>query len=79
MFWPEIERLLEWNEDEWRRMIRGTSIKRAKVHGLLRNLMVVIGNSGVREFLPKIQRFSGHEDADVRSHAEWAIKKLSRQ
>jgi epoxyqueuosine reductase len=79
MFWPEIERLLDWNEDEWRRVIRGTSIKRARVRGLLRNLMIVVGNSGVREFLPRLQKFLGHEDKDVRSHAQWSVEKLSRQ
>jgi epoxyqueuosine reductase QueG len=51
-------------------------MKRAKIKGLLRNLMVVVGNSGIREFLPKLQRFLTHEDVHVRSHAEWAAKKL---
>ena len=76
LFWPEIDRLLESEEDDWRRMVRGTSMKRAKIKGLLRNLMVVVGNSGIREFLPKLQRFLTHEDVHVRSHAEWAAKKL---
>jgi epoxyqueuosine reductase len=77
LFWPEISRLLDLTEDEWRQMIRGTSMKRAKIKGLLRNLMVVAGNSGVKEFLPKLQRFLTHEDEHVRSHAEWANRKLS--
>ena len=76
LFWPEIDRLLDLEDDDWRRMIRGTSMKRAKIKGLLRNLMVVVGNSGIREFLSKLQRFLTHEDEHVRSHAEWAAKKL---
>ena len=40
------------------------------------DLMVVAGNSGVKEFLPKLQRFFTHEDEHVRSHAEWASRKL---
>ena len=76
LFWPEIGRLLHMADDEWRGMVRGTSMKRAKIKGLLRNLMVVVGNSGVREFLPKLQRFLSHQDEHVRSHAEWARKKL---
>ena len=78
LFWPELERLLDFSEDEWRQRIRGTAMKRAKVKGLLRNLMVVAGNSGSRELLPKLQRFLTHADEHVRSHAEWAIKALSR-
>ena len=76
LFWPEIDQLLDFNDDDWRRAIRGTSMKRAKIKGLLRNLMVVVGNSGVRGFLPKLQRFLTHEDEHVRSHAGWATTKL---
>jgi epoxyqueuosine reductase len=79
LFWPEIARLLDFDDDDWRRAIRGTSMKRAKIKGLLRNLMVVVGNSGVREFLPKLERFVTHEDAHVRSHAAWATTKLKSQ
>ena len=76
LFWPEIGRLLDLDEDDWRRLIRGTSMKRAKIKGLLRNLMVVVGNSGVRDFMPTLDKFLGHEDTHVRSHAEWALRKL---
>jgi epoxyqueuosine reductase len=76
LFWPELDRLLDLTEDEWRQSIRGTSMKRAKVKGLLRNLMVVAGNSGVHRLLPKLQRFLTHDDEHVRSHAAWAVKKL---
>jgi epoxyqueuosine reductase QueG len=46
---------------------------------LLRNLMVVAGNSGLRELAPKVCRFLRHDDEHVRSHAEWAVKKLTEQ
>jgi len=76
LVWPHIHRLLDMNEDGWRQLIRGTAMKRAGVKGLLRNLMVVAGNSGVREFLPKLREFLSHQDQQVRSHAEWAANKL---
>jgi epoxyqueuosine reductase len=76
LFWPEIGRLLDLDEDGWRRLISGTSMKRAKIKGLLRNLMVVVGNSGVRDFMPKLEKFLAHEETHVRSHAEWALRKL---
>ena len=77
LFWPEIDRLLDLSEEEWRVMIRGTSVKRAKIKGLIRNLMVVAGNSGAKAFLPKVQKFLTHEDEQVRSHAEWASRRLN--
>jgi epoxyqueuosine reductase len=76
LFWPEIDRLLDLTETEWQQLVRGTSMKRAKIKGLLRNLMVVAGNSGVREFLPKLRRFFSHDDEHVRSHARWAAERL---
>ena len=77
LFWPEIDRLLDLSEEDWHSLVRGTSMKRAKIKGLLRNLMVVVGNSGVRGFLPKLQKFLAHDDEHVRSHARWAAKKLN--
>jgi epoxyqueuosine reductase len=77
LFWPEIDRLLGMNDDDWRKMIRRTSMKRAKVKGLLRNLMVVAGNSGERGFIAKLRKFLSHEDEHVRTHAKWAIDQLS--
>ena len=78
LFWPELERLLDLNDDEWHSLIRGTAMKRAKVKGLLRNLMIVSGNSGARQLLPKLRKYLAHADEYVRSHADWAIKSLSR-
>ena len=77
LFWPEVEKLLDTQEDEWRSLIKGTAMKRAKVRGLLRNLMVVAGNSGVKELIPRLDRFALHADELVRKHAVWAIEKLT--
>jgi epoxyqueuosine reductase QueG len=46
--------------------------------GLLRNLMVVAGNSGRRDLVTRLRRFLTHEDELVRSHAAWAVEKLER-
>jgi epoxyqueuosine reductase len=76
LFHPEIAKLLDFSDEEWLKAIRGTPLKRAKVKGLLRNLMVVAGNSGLTEFLPRLRRYLKHDDEHVRSHAAWAIRKL---
>jgi len=78
LFWPEIEELLRNDEEQWKEMIRGTAMRRAKVKGLLRNLMVVTGNSGVGRFKTTLARFLDHSDDVVRSHAKWALEKLER-
>ena len=79
LFWPEIEQLLNKDETEWKEMISGTALRRAKVKGLLRNLMVVAGNSGVGEFRNALQKFLEHPEETVRSHAKWAIDKLKHK
>jgi epoxyqueuosine reductase len=79
LMWPQLETLLEWSDDEWTRAIRGTPLKRAKVRGLLRNLMVVAGNSGLKRLIPRLQGFLNHEDEHVREHAAWACAKLESQ
>jgi epoxyqueuosine reductase len=76
LHWPAMETLLNFSDDDWRVAIRGTPLKRAKVRGLLRNLMVVVGNSGLRKLVPRLEPFLQHEDEHVRSHAAWAIRRL---
>jgi epoxyqueuosine reductase len=77
-FWPELESLLARDEQSWRNHLRGSPMNRAKLKGLLRNLMVVAGNSGVREFIPALTRYLSHSDEHVRTHAAWAIRRLDR-
>jgi len=76
LYWPQLETLLGLSDDGWKDAIRGTPLKRAKVKGLLRNLMVVAGNSRRRRLIPRLERFLQHEDEHVRSHAAWAIREL---
>jgi epoxyqueuosine reductase len=76
LFWPRLDTLLDLDEAGWRGLIRGTAMKRAKVKGLLRNLLTVAGNSGARTLVPRLRRFLNHEDAAVREHAAWAIHRL---
>ena len=79
LFWPELQSLLDLSDDEWRQLTRGTALKRAKIKGLLRNLMIVAGNSGLRELTPRLRRFLQHEDEHVRSHAAWALDVLNAE
>jgi len=76
LFWPKIETLLAKDDRQWKELIRGTAMERAKVKGLIRNLMVVAGNSGVKKFAGLLEKFVEHPEESVRSHARWAIEKL---
>ncbi|MCL5006328.1 MAG: tRNA epoxyqueuosine(34) reductase QueG [Acidobacteria bacterium] len=76
LFNPPLEALAELGEDDFRRAFARSPIKRAKYRGWLRNLCVVMGNSGNHQFIPKLKELARHDDPIVREHAEWAIKQL---
>jgi epoxyqueuosine reductase len=76
LFWPAVDELLDLDEDGWRQLIRGTALKRARVSGLIRNLMVIAGNSGLKRLRKKVAAFLDHPEATVRSHAHWAVDQL---
>ncbi|HET9179489.1 MAG TPA: tRNA epoxyqueuosine(34) reductase QueG [Terriglobia bacterium] len=76
LFNPPIAALAQVSEEDFRRAFAHSPIKRPKYRGWLRNLCVVMGNSGDRRFLPRIEELSRHRDPTVREHAGWAIGQL---
>ena len=73
---PDLDWLARMSLEEFREVFRGTPVKRAKYTGLLRNVAIVMGNSGEERFLPILDELASHTDAAVREAAEWAIRKL---
>jgi epoxyqueuosine reductase len=78
LFNPSLESLAAMTEDDFQRIFRKSPIKRVKYRGWLRNLCVVMGNSGDSKFLPRLRYFREHADPIVREHAEWAIQQIMR-
>ena len=76
LFNPPLDTLAQLSEADFRRAFAHSPIKRPKYRGWLRNLCVVMGNSGDRRFIPKLQKLSRHEDPIVREHATWAVGRL---
>jgi epoxyqueuosine reductase len=73
---PELEQLARLSLDEFRRLFRGTPVKRAKHAGLLRNIAIAMGNSGEPGFLSVLPELAEHDDPAVADAAAWAIHKL---
>lgn len=76
LFNPLIDALAQLSEEDFRRAFAHSPIKRPKYAGWLRNLCVVMGNSGDLRFVPKLKELAHHGDAVVREHAEWALGQL---
>ncbi len=62
--------------EEFREMFRGSPVKRARFHGLRRNVVIAMGNSGQECFLPLLEELSRDEDVTVAEHARWALQHL---
>ncbi len=73
---PELSALARMSRDEFDDVFMNSPIKRAKRGGLLRNIMVAMGNSGDKEFVPVIREALYDGDPLVRAHAAWALWKL---
>jgi epoxyqueuosine reductase len=78
LFHPRLEDLTSLSEEDFHRAFSHSPIKRAKYQGWLRNLCVVIGNSGDGRFAPWLEKLRHHIDAVVREHAQWALDRLRR-
>ncbi len=76
LYYPHLDSLSGISADEFRELFRGSPIKRTKRRGLLRNIMVAMGNSENREFIPHIKLCLQDEEPLVRAHAVWALWKL---
>jgi epoxyqueuosine reductase len=73
--------LIEWltkGTEEWKAMLKGTALARAKRVGLLRNAALVLGTRGRAEAIaPLSSRLDdGLEDPSVRASAAWALGRI---
>jgi epoxyqueuosine reductase len=75
---PPLPDLASLDDEGFRERFRRSPVKRAKRRGLLRNVAVALGNSGDAAHRPVLERLAGDEDAVVREHAEWALRRLDR-
>jgi epoxyqueuosine reductase len=77
LFHPELRGLAQMDEETYRRIFRGSPVKRAKFAGLKRNVAIAMGNSGNKGFMPDLQKMANEPDAVVAEHAQWALTKLA--
>ncbi len=73
---PDLSSLSNLSPEDFRELFKGSPIKRTKRRGLLRNIMVAMGNSGNKDFIPHIKKCLDDEEPLVRAHAVWALSKL---
>jgi epoxyqueuosine reductase len=67
------------SKQEFNRRFKGSSVKRAKRRGYLRNVAVALGNTGDMHALPVLQNALNDEEPMVQKHAQWAIEEISKR
>jgi len=73
---PALEWLAAMDTEEFRKVFRGSPVKRTKRSGIRRNAIIAMGNSQRREFLPTLERLITDEDSVVADAAKWALGQL---
>jgi epoxyqueuosine reductase len=73
---PDLVYLSQLSVEEFRKVFRNSPVKRAKRKGFIRNVMVAMGNSGHKAFIPYIKEALKDDEALIRAHAAWALWKL---
>ncbi len=73
---PDLMYLSRLSVEEFRKLLKNSPIKRTKRRGLVRNVMVAMGNSANKAFIPYIEEALKDDEPLVRAHAFWALWKL---
>jgi len=77
LFEPELEMLAGLDQQQFSGIFKNSPIKRSKRRGLLRNVLVAIGNNGDESFEDQVLKLLGDEEPLIRKHAVWALYKIS--
>ncbi len=74
----DLEELCALDDAAFRARFRGSPLWRSKRRGLLRNALLVMGNSGDARHAPTLERFSRDEDPVLAEQAAWSLRRLRR-
>jgi epoxyqueuosine reductase len=76
---PSLEECSRLSAAEYRAMFHESPLTRAKHEGFLRNVAVAMGNSGLRELRPSLERLTNHQSPMVAEHARWGLEQMNRK
>jgi epoxyqueuosine reductase len=74
---PALAWLAELDAESFRTLFRQSPVQRTKLSGLLRNVAIAMGNSGLAGHLPKLREWAAAADPVLAEAAQWALARLS--
>lgn len=85
-FAPALDWLVSLDEEEFRKVFRGSPVKRTKWRGLIRNVCVALGNSRITPENPaynpiirRLEQLATDDDVTIAEHAAWALETLQHE
>jgi epoxyqueuosine reductase len=83
LLFPRLEWLAGLSEEEFRKLFRGSPIKRMKWRGLVRNACIALGNSGLRRgavaharIIRLLERLESSPERVIAESARWALSRI---
>jgi epoxyqueuosine reductase len=83
LYLPKLEWLLGLSESEFRELFRGSPVKRTKWRGLMRNVCIALGNSGLQPGMADygpisglLRRLADSQDQVIAESALWALSRI---
>jgi epoxyqueuosine reductase len=70
---PALAWLAELDADSFRSLFRQSPVQRTKLSGLLRNVAIAMGNSGLASYVPKLQEWAAGPEPVLAEAAQWAL------
>jgi epoxyqueuosine reductase len=70
---PALAWLAELSDEDFSRLFRRSPLQRTKLGGLLRNVAIAMGNSGLPAYIPKLQEWADGTDPVLAEAAQWAL------
>ena len=74
--YPDLRELLQLDESTFNTLFAGSPIRRLKRSRFLRNVSVVLGNTGTVEDLPALHEAAADPDPLIAEHASWAVEEI---
>jgi epoxyqueuosine reductase len=71
-----LDSILSLDSENYRKLFRGSSMKRAKLVGLKRNAALAMGNSGDKRYVDSLLEALQNGKPELRAHAAWALGRI---
>jgi epoxyqueuosine reductase len=74
---PALAWLAELDAESFRTLFRKSPLQRTRLGGLLRNVAIAMGNSGLTTYLPRLRTWAAGPDPVLADAAQWAMRQLA--